>query len=230
MAVSYKDYYKLLGVDKTAKPEQISKSFKKAGQKIPSRPEPPATKRPKRNSKEINEAYEVLKRPRKSANFMISWAGLGEVPAGREAPAHRAARTSISTVRTWAAATFPTFLKRFSAIAAVVLAAMLSEVFGARQQGPRRGRDVEAELHSHPVGNCCRRQAQEVTLQMPEGRKSWKSTCPQASRTARSSGFPGQGDPSPNGGQPGDLSLIIRYLPDKAVQGGRGQPAIRILD
>ena len=33
MAVSYKDYYKLLGVDKTAKPEQISKSFKKLARK-----------------------------------------------------------------------------------------------------------------------------------------------------------------------------------------------------
>ena len=64
MAVSYKDYYKLLGVDKTAKPEQISKSFKKLARKY--HPDlNPGDKKAEEKFKEINEAYEVLKDPEK---------------------------------------------------------------------------------------------------------------------------------------------------------------------
>lgn len=62
--MEYKDYYKLLGVEKAAGQEEISKAFKKLARKYhpdlnPNNPEAEA------KFKEINEAYEVLKDPEK---------------------------------------------------------------------------------------------------------------------------------------------------------------------
>ncbi|SIN74022.1 DnaJ C-terminal domain-containing protein [Halodesulfovibrio marinisediminis] len=64
MAVEYKDYYKILGVSKTAGKDEISRAFKKLARKY--HPDlnsnnPEAEKK----FKEANEAYEVLKDPEK---------------------------------------------------------------------------------------------------------------------------------------------------------------------
>lgn len=64
MAVSYKDYYKLLGVEREAKAEEISKAYKKLARKY--HPDlNPGDKQAEEKFKEINEAYEVLKDPEK---------------------------------------------------------------------------------------------------------------------------------------------------------------------
>lgn len=64
MSVSFKDYYKLLDVSKTAPQDEIAKAFKKMARKChpdlnPNDPEA------EKKFKEINEAYEVLKDPEK---------------------------------------------------------------------------------------------------------------------------------------------------------------------
>ena len=63
MAVEYKDYYDLLGIDRKASQKDIQKAFRKLAQKW----HPDVNKSPNASEKfkEINEAYEVLKDPEK---------------------------------------------------------------------------------------------------------------------------------------------------------------------
>lgn len=60
MGVAYKDYYKLLGVERSASKEEIAKAYKKLARKY--HPDlNPGDKNAEEKFKDINEAYEVLK-------------------------------------------------------------------------------------------------------------------------------------------------------------------------
>ncbi|WP_157054967.1 DnaJ domain-containing protein, partial [Salidesulfovibrio brasiliensis] len=64
MSVEYKDYYKILGVSRSASKEEIGKAYKKLARKY--HPDlNPNDKSAEDKFKEIGEAYEVLKDPEK---------------------------------------------------------------------------------------------------------------------------------------------------------------------
>ena len=68
MSVEYKDYYQMLGVDRNASQEEISKAFKKLARKYHpdlNTNDPEAEKK----FKEANEAYAVLKDPEKRKKY-----------------------------------------------------------------------------------------------------------------------------------------------------------------
>jgi curved DNA-binding protein len=67
MPVEYKDYYKTLGVPKTASAEEIKKAFRKLARQH----HPDVNKKPEaeKRFKEINEANEVLSDPEKRKRY-----------------------------------------------------------------------------------------------------------------------------------------------------------------
>src|SRR4051812_34757725 len=68
MAVEYKDYYKILGVGKTASEDEIRKAFRKLARQY--HPDVAGNKAGAEDKfKEINEAYEVLSDPEKRRKY-----------------------------------------------------------------------------------------------------------------------------------------------------------------
>jgi len=67
VSVNYKDYYKIMGVDKTASQDEIKTSYRKLARKF--HPDVSKEKNAETRFKDINEAYEVLRDKEKRAAY-----------------------------------------------------------------------------------------------------------------------------------------------------------------
>ena len=66
--MEYKDYYKILGVERSATQDEIKKAYRKLAMKY--HPDKnPGDKKAEEKFKDINEAHEVLSDPKKRARF-----------------------------------------------------------------------------------------------------------------------------------------------------------------
>lgn len=209
MAVSYQDYYKLLGVERTASAEEISKAFKKLARKY--HPDlNPGDKKAEEEFKKINEAYEVLKDPEKRKLYDQlgpNWQH-GQQFNGNQGFGNM--HFDFNGQNMGGEADFSDFFESIFGNGGRGAGAG----FGGFTQRPRRGRDVEAELPL-TLQEVMEGGKRQVTLQMPEGPKTLNVNVPQGIRDGAKLRLAGQGDPSASGGQPGDLFLRVRYMPDK---------------
>ncbi len=229
MAIEYKDYYAILGVPKTASPDDIKRAYRRlAKEHHPDLHTERNKSRATEKFKEINEAYEVLSDPKKKTRYdQIGPGWESEQPAGPD-PRHRQESEGFSAGGDEGAFSgFSDFFERIYG----------DQERRANPRGPRRGQDVEAEMPLS-LEDAVRGGEKRLTLSVP-------ALCPACAGTGRrGSGFcpncggvgeipkektitarlpktvqdgmrlrlKGQGAPSP-GGEAGDLYLRIRLSP-----------------
>lgn len=214
MAVSYKDYYKLLGVERGAKAEDISKAYKKLARKY--HPDlNPGDKQSEEKFKEVNEAYEVLKDQEKRKLYDQLGPDWQHGQQFQGAPGFGNAHFTFNG-KSFDGSGFSDFFETLFGGAAGGAGSGRGTQFGPDPFGgfsarQRRGRDVEAELPLS-LEEVARGGRRTVTLQMPQGPKTLEVTVPAGIRDGAKLRLAGQGDPV-SGGTPGDLFLRVRYLP-----------------
>ena len=225
--MEYRDYYKLLGVSRTASKEEIGKAFKKLARKY--HPDlNPNDKEAEGKFKEINEAYEVLKDEKKRKlydQFGSDWEhGQNFQPP----PGYENMHFGGGGGGFGGGAGFSDFFETiFGGGGGGFRGGFQSGGFsqgdfgGGYQRRPRRGADSEAS-YELTLEEAFRGGKKSITLQEqtsgPDGiprmtTKTLEVTVPAGVKDGQKIRLAGQGNPGLNGGAKGDLYLKIRLMP-----------------
>lgn len=203
--MKYKDYYAILGVERTASGEDIKRAYRKLARKY--HPDVSKEKGAEEKFKEVSEAYETLKDPEKKA----AYEQLGRHSSGQE----------FRPPPDWA--------QRFGGGGTFDESADLGDLFeqilggrtGPRRGGPgrrgfaARGRDYEgtAQITLEQAAK-----GSELELSMrgsPDGATTVRVRVPKGVTHGERLRVPGKGMPGRNGGPAGDLYLNIEIQPHR---------------
>jgi curved DNA-binding protein len=205
IAMEYKDYYKILGVKKSAEPSEIKKAYRKlAVQYHPDKN--PDNKAAEEKFKAISEAYEVLgnaEKRRKYDELGANWkqyeqAGFEGFKKGRRS--HQGGYEDFFGGRSG-------FSDFFDAFFAGGFTAE-QQTYGFSQRG-RKGQDVEATLQ------LTLQQAYHGTEQLLNlGGNTIKVHLKPGLCDGQVLRLKGKGQPGAGGGPAGDLLLHVQLLPD----------------
>jgi DnaJ-class molecular chaperone len=154
MAIEYKDYYKILGVDKTADDKAIKQAYRRLARKY--HPDLNKSKGSAERFKEINEANEVLSDPEKRRKYDTlgsDWQRYAHTgPGAGQGPFPGGFRVEYSG-DPGAAGGFSEFFRTIfgdfgggGPQGGGGIGADLFEQLGGRGRGGRRGQDVQAQL------------------------------------------------------------------------------------
>ena len=250
MPVEFKDYYKILGVERTASHDDIRKAFRKLARQY----HPDVAKDKKHAEekfKEINEAYEVLgdaEKRKKYDNLGADWnAGFHPPPPGGRGGGGDSFRTyswngggTPSEGFEFKGTGFSDFFEQF-------FGGGFAQGRASHQPETERGQDVEGVIMV-PLEEAMRGAVRSISLRRnticPEchgtGVKG-RGVCPACEGTGQVSvtenhkvkipagvrdgqrlRITGRGEPGVGGGPPGDLYLRVRMAshPDFRVEGG----------
>ncbi len=216
MSVEYKDYYKILGVDRKASQEEISKAFKKLARKH--HPDlNPGDKTAEAKFKEAGEAYEVLKDPEKRKLYDQLGPNWQQGQNFQPPPGFENTRFRYSGGGAGGPGDFSDFFETLFGGGGGARGGF-SGFGGGFQQRPRRGQDVEV---SYEIGleQAYAGGPQSVNLQehVPGAdgypvmqTRTLKVNIPPGVKDGQKIRLAGQGSPGGPGGEPGDLYLRIR--------------------
>jgi curved DNA-binding protein len=212
--VEYKDYYKIMGLPRTASQDEIKRAYRRLARKY----HPDVSKEPdaEERFKEVNEAYEVLGDPEKRSAYDQLGSGWRTGEEFRPPPEweqrYRAGAGS------------------FSAEDFVDLGEFFASLFGGslfRQAARGRGGFAEAGESQHAklvvsLDDSYEGATRTITLQVPEvdaqgnivsRTRNLRVKIPKGVIQGQQIRLPGQGSPGRGGGRAGDLYLEVALQP-----------------
>ncbi|CAB4243082.1 Curved DNA-binding protein [Methylacidimicrobium sp. AP8] len=215
--MEFRDYYKILGVPRSASADEIRSAFRKLARQY----HPDVAKDKKQAEakfREINEAYEVLGDPEKRKRYDQLGTAWQEGQEFRPPPQWRTDRWA-ETPEEFAfhvgGTGFSDFFEAFFSDGGG-----LGSLFGRRRTSgmgaPRTGADVEADL-AITLEEALQGTTKEITVRRQEPglpgyrTQTYQVSIPAGVREGQRIRLAGQGQPGPPGGRPGDLFLRIRY-------------------
>lgn len=210
MSVSYKDYYKVLDVSRSASTEEITKAYKKLARKYhPDLNQGDSTAEEK--FKDVNEAHEVLKDPEKRKLYDQLGANWKDGQHFQNAGGFGGFGGNFSGAGGGDFSDFFDILfgqqaRGANSFGSQDFGGAFGSSFGGRQR-PRKGKDIEANLQV-TLENILSGGPQSITLNTSEGPKNLKVNIPAGCKDGAKLRLAGQGGTgTPNG----DLYLHIQY-------------------
>lgn len=224
--MQYRDYYQMLGVERSATAEDIKKAYRRLARKY--HPDVSKEANAEERFKEVQEAYEVLKDPEKRAAYdqlganwksgeqfrpPPDWASGFEF-RGRGAPGGAHAQQQFDEAD---------FSEFFSSLFGG--GTPFGEA-GAARGGVRTARDhharIEIDLEEAFRGGTRMLELKRPELR-PDGHLELKAhtirvAIPAGVTDGQQVRLAGQGEPSPRGGSPGDLYLEVKIRPHRLYQ------------
>jgi curved DNA-binding protein len=204
-----RDYYDVLGVDRTASAEELQRAFRTLARRY--HPDVNSDPAAEERFKEVNEAYHVLADPDLRARY------------DRFGPDFRQVREDTGARRSGAGGWTSTGRARRTAGAAgssinvedLFRRGDFDDLFGAwRTTGPIRGADQEAEIEL-TVAEAFTGGKQRIALGGPSEQRSYEVSVPPGVTDGQRIRLSGQGGHGADGGPAGDLYLRVRIRPDE---------------
>lgn len=220
--MEYKDYYRILGVERDASDDDIKRAYRKLARKY--HPDVSNEEDAAEKFREVNEAYEVLKDPEKRAAYDQLGRGGGSRAAGGagfEAPPgwDRNFEFRGGGYTGADAGDFSDFFESLFGRGGFRGAGARGP--GASTGGAMRGQDQTARI-ALDLEDTFQGGQKMISLRMPEvdeqGRvvnreRTVRVNIPKGVRAGQQLRLPGQGMPGPGGGNAGDLYLEIEFRP-----------------
>ena len=215
-----RDYYDVLGVSRDAGPDELQQAFRRLARQS----HPDVNKDPgaEERFKEINEAYSALSDPELRKRYDRFGEDFRRVPedweqrvgagvGGFGGRAGRGSRTAWTAEGTDGGAGFGG-----GGFEGIDIEDLLGGMFGGRGRGPRvartAGADQEAELPL-TLEEAYQGGRKEITLNGPDGPRSYTVTIPPGVNDGRRIRLAGEGGRGFGDGAAGDLYLVVRLLP-----------------
>lgn len=223
---SYQDYYKVLGVERTADKDTIARAFKKLARKY--HPDlNPGDKNAEEKFKEINEAYDVLKDPKKRQMYdqlgsnwkqgqQFSNADFNDIFGGRGNPFGNFKGGNVHFDFSGGQGGsysdfFQTLFGGFGGGGSYGGGGGFDEsMFGRQSRRMQKGRDLETEL-SLTLEEVQAGGRRPIRITGQGGTRTLEISVPKGIKDGAKMRLQGQGMPGPAG--PGDLYVIVHYLP-----------------